>query len=216
MKTIIFYDTETSGLPEWSKPSEDPSQPHVTQLAAELCIEETGEVLGSMNMIIRPNGFTIPRELQDLTGITMERATRFGVPAGLAMESFMELWENADLRCAHNESFDMRMLRISIMRDENYSGHRMNVDGIDIPFADYWKSAPAFCTQSNSVKIINLPPTPKMVAAKRMGPKSPNLGEAYEFFTGQKLEGAHNAQIDIMACKAVYYGIKNHGLQKAA
>jgi DNA polymerase-3 subunit epsilon len=63
---------------------------------------------------------------------------------------------------------------------------------------------------TNSARIVNLPPTPKMVAAKRMGPKSPNLAEAYEFFTGTKLEGAHNAWVDIMAAKTVYYALKSH------
>lgn len=72
------------------------------------------------------------------------------------------------------------------------------------------KAAPAFCTQGKSTKIINLPPTEKMLAAGRKHAKSPNLAEAYEFFTGKKLEGAHNAAVDLAACKAVYYGIKKH------
>lgn len=207
MKKILFYDTETSGLPNWSVPSGDPSQPHVTQLAAELCDEETGETLATMDMIVRPDGWEIPLELQELTGITMERAMDEGHPASTVLHTFLDMWGGIDLRCAHNESLDMRMLRIEIMRDPRYS---VEIIGADTSFADHWKAAPAYCTQSNSVKIINLPPTPKMIAARRKGPKSPNLGEAYEFFTGQKLEGAHNAKVDIMACKAVYYGIKNH------
>ena len=206
MKTIIFLDTETNGLPNWGVPSSDPSQPHVTQLAAELCVEETGETLMAMDMIIRPDGWEIPQELQELTGITMERAMREGRPAGEVMATFFGMWSGADLRAAHNESFDMRMLRIEIMRDPFLS---MQAVG-GIPFADYWKSAPAYCTQGNSVKICNLPPTPKMVAARRKGPKSPNLAEAYKFFTGEDLVGAHDAKVDIMACKAVYYGIKRH------
>lgn len=211
-KKILFYDTETSGLPNWSMPSGDPSQPHVTQLAAELCDEETGETMATMDMIVRPDGWEIPLELQQLTGITMERAMDEGQPADKVLHAFLDMWTGTDLRCAHNESFDMRMLRISIMRDPRYS---VETIAQGTPFADHWKAAAAYCTQSNSVKIINLPPTPKMIAARRKGPKSPNLGEAYEFFTGQKLEGAHNAKVDIMACKAVYYGIKNH-LKQAA
>lgn len=215
MKKILFYDTETSGLPNWSVPSGDPSQPHVTQLAAELCNEETGETLAAMNMIVRPDGWEIPLELQELTGITMERAMDEGLPADQVLHAFITMWMDTDQRCAHNESFDMRMLRIEIMRDPRYSGEVMPTGAGDVPFADYWKTAPAFCTQGGCIKILNLPPTPKMVAARRKGPKSPNLGEAYAFFTGQKLEGAHNAQVDIMACKTVYYGIKNH-LKQAA
>ncbi len=207
MNMIIFYDSETSGLPLWNLPSEHPDQPHVTQLAAELCIEETGETIAFMNRLIKPDGWTIPQELQELTGITMERAHAEGLPADVVLGEFIEMWKSADQRCAHNESFDMRMIRIELMRDPIYSGL---VVGKDQPFADYWKSAPAYCTQGSSVKICNIPPTAKMVAAKRKGPKSPNLGEAYKFFTGEDLIGAHDAKVDIMACKAVYYGIKKH------
>lgn len=212
MKTILVYDTETSGLPEWSLPSNDPSQPHIIELAAQLCIEDTGEVVGSMNVLIRPDGWTIPQELQELTGITMEMAMTFGVPIAFALELFMQLWRNVDMRVAHNESFDMRMLRIELMRDSVFS---TETEG-DKTFADHWKSAPSFCTQGKSVSILNLPPTPKMVAAKRKGPKSPNLGEAYQFFTGKPLEGAHRAMVDVDACKAVYYGIRAQDLAPAS
>lgn len=208
MKTIIFYDTETTGLPLFKEPSEHPDQPHVTQLAAELCVEETGEVLGSMNMLIKPEGWVIPEELQALTGITMDKAERFGVPAKVALDAFLELWCNADTRGAHNEPFDARILRIAIMRCAYWSGEAMQTSAGEIPFADYWKAAPAFCTQTNSTRILMLPPTEKMVAKRMKGPKSPNLGEAFKHFTGQELVGAHNAQNDIAACKAVYYGIK--------
>lgn len=74
----------------------------------------------------------------------------------------------------------------------------------------------AFCTQGKSTKIINLPPTAKMLAAGRKHAKSPNLAEAYEHFTGKALEGAHNAAVDLAATKAVYYGIKRALAGKAA
>lgn len=210
MKTIIFFDTETTGLPLFKEPSEHPDQPHVTQLAAELCIEETGETLASMDMLIRPEGWTIPEELQALTGITMDKAERFGVPSKVAMDAFMEMWCNADTRCAHNEPFDARIMRIAIMRSTYWSGEAMQTSAGEVPFADYWKAAPSYCTQTNSTRILMLPPTEKMVAKRMKGPKSPNLGEAYRHFTGLELIGAHNAANDIMACKAVYYGIKKH------
>lgn len=209
MKTIIFFDVETTGLVEFKLPSNDPSQPYFTQLAAELCIEETGETVGSMNMLVRPDGWVIPEDLQLLTGITMDRVERFGVPAKVALDAFFELWFNADMRCAHNETFDMRIMRIAIMRCAYWSGEAIHTGETEISFADYWKKAPAFCTQTKSTNIINLPPSEKMLAKNMKGPKSPNLAEAYQFFTGKQLEGAHNAQVDIMACKAIYYGLKN-------
>lgn len=211
MKHILFYDTETTGLPLWNLPSEHPDQPRVCQLAAELCVEETGQTLAELNVIIMPDGWTIPDEVSAIHGITTERALAEGVAAGFALDHFIELWKEADLRAGHNESFDMRMLRIELMRSPIYSMQAIE----DKPFSDYWKSAPAYCTQGNSVKILNLPPTPRMVAAGRRTPKSPNLGEAYQFFTGKPLDGAHDAMVDVRACKVVYYGIKSHQAKAA-
>jgi len=199
MKTILVYDTETSGLPDWKKPSEDPCQPHITQLAAQLCDESNGDILASLNVMIQPAGWTIPAELEQLTGITTEKATAFGVSINLALGMFMDLWERADLRVAHNESFDMRMVRIELKRDGGMG------DGV----ADRWKAGEAFCTANSCTKILNLPPTPKMIAAGFNKPKLPNLTEAYRFFTGKELAGAHNAAVDLMACKAVYFGIRS-------
>lgn len=199
MKTILVFDTETTGLPVWSKPSEDPCQPHITQLAAELCNADTGETLAYMDLLIRPQGWTIPDEVAALTGITTEKAEAYGVPIGAALPLFLDMWRKATLhRVAHNESFDMRMVRIAIMRDRGYPPE----------FADVWKAAPAFCTCASSISLVNCPPTERMLAAGRKGPKSPNLGEAYKHFTGLDLVNAHNAATDIMACKAVYFALK--------
>lgn len=216
MKIILPYDTETTGLPLWNLPSEHPDQPHIVQLAAELCVEATGETIQEMNVIIRPDGWVIPTEASDVHGITTERAMDEGIPADEAIDMFIDLWARGDQRVGHNESFDMRLVRIALMRHARYSGEVMPGPNGDVPFADYWKQAPAYCTQGNSVKIINLPPTEKMKKARRFGPKSPNLGEAYQFFTGKPLDGAHDAMVDVRAAKAVYYGIKAHNAQAAA
>lgn len=196
---VLAYDTETSGLPDWSKPSEDPCQPHVVQLCAELFCDETLRVYNRLSVIIRPDGWTVPAEVAAIHGITTDLALAHGLPMPAILPMFLSLWKQADIRLAHNESFDMRMLRIEIKRDPGFSDD----------FADKWKAAPAYCTQAKSSPILNLPPTAKMLAAGRRHAKSPNLGEAYKFFTGQKLEGAHDAAVDVAACKAVYLAIKS-------
>lgn len=205
MELILFYDTETNGVPQWNLPSEDPSQPHVTQLAAELCDERNGNVVASMDVLIKPDGWTIPAELEELTGITTALAFAKGIPLADALNRFTELWKRCTMRVAHNESFDARMLRIEYFRELD----------ADDPLHDEWKAGAAFCTQGRSTKIINLPPTAKMLAAGRRHAKSPNLAEAYKFFTGKELVGAHNAAIDLAACRDVYYGIKRHAAKAA-
>jgi len=202
MKTILFYDTESDGLVQFSKPSNDPCQPHIAQIAAELCVEETGQVLGSVDLLIRPEGWIITPELTAIHGITTDHAERYGVPIKSALESFLELWCNADLRCGHNESFDMRMLRIAIMRCPFWSGEDMQTSAGQVSFADYWKAGAAYCTQANSTKIINdaRPSGEKKKTAK--------LTEAYRHFFGKDFDGAHSARGDMQATKAVYYAIR--------
>lgn len=200
-RTALFFDTETTGLPVFSSPSEDPCQPRITQIAAELVNLDSREVLGAMNMLIKPDGWEIPEDVTAITGITTEKAIAFGVPIELALPVFLRLWNAATVhRVAHNETFDMRMVRIELKRSGKYSDE----------YADNWKASPAFCTCSSTIKIVNAPPTPKMVAAGRKGPKSPNLAEAYLHFTGKTLVGAHNAQVDIMACKEVYFAYQDY------
>ena len=197
MKCLI-YDTETTGIPDWNKPSEDPCQPSVTQLCAELLDDDTGEVFAGMNFIIKPDGWTIPPDLETLTGITNEKAQAVGVDMRLVLPVFLSMWQRADQRVAHNESFDMRMVRIEIFRA-----------GMGEVEADKWKAGKAFDTCKSSQDIVNLPPTEKMLATGRRWPKPPNLGEAYRHFTGTALENAHNAAVDVMACKTIYLSLKS-------
>lgn len=207
MKAIV-YDTETTGLPIWGSPSEDPAQPRVTQLCAELIDLDTRKVLSAMHTIIKPDGWTIPPEVAELTGITTELALAIGIPMAAVLPAFIHMWMRAGERIGHNESFDMRMIRIELMRDPIFKDMTHPTPSGEIPFADFWKGGQAFCTQAQSQKIVNLPPTEKMKAARRNGPKPPNLGEAYLHFTGTPLDGAHDATVDVFACKTVYFGIR--------
>ncbi|MEY4760654.1 MAG: hypothetical protein RLZZ200_510 [Pseudomonadota bacterium] len=197
MKALV-YDTETTGLPLFSEPSEDPRQPHIVQLGACLVDVDTRKVLSSIDVIIRPAGWEIPAEVAQIHGITTERALDEGIPEALAIAAFMELWRNSSVRVAHNEQFDARIMRIGLMR------HPYTVS------PDTWKESPAECTQRLATPILKLPPTPKMVAARIRSPyKSANLGEAYQFFTRQPLVDAHSAMADVQACMAVWFAIKD-------
>ncbi|HEY8351659.1 MAG TPA: hypothetical protein VIK87_03855, partial [Sphingomonadales bacterium] len=60
---ILFYDTETTGLPLFSEPSSDPRQPHIVQAAAVLVDAGTRKAISSINLISRPDGWEIPEEV---------------------------------------------------------------------------------------------------------------------------------------------------------
>jgi len=202
MALLMGYDSETTGLPLWNDPSEDPRQPHIVQLAAILVDENTREHRGQMDVIIRPDGWTIPDDFAAIHGITTERAMDEGIPEKDAFEQFIELWKQCEYRLGYNESFDARILRIATFR---YS----------LPdIIDAWKEAPAKCAMKMAKPICKIPAPAN---ARRWGPyKNPTLAEAYKHLTGMDLTDAHSALADTMACIDVYFQALKHQAEAAA
>lgn len=204
MSLILCWDTETTGLPLFSQPSEDPGQPHMAQIAAVLFEESTRQAISSMNVIVRPEGWEIPDEVARVHGITTEKALAVGIPEWCALSMFHEMWKVSSARLAFNEPFDARIMRIA------YKRYR------DDEHADAFKAGTAICAAKMATPVVQLPPTAKMKAAGRNHFKTPNLGEAYKFFTGKTLENAHSALVDVKACMEVYFRLQDMQASESA
>lgn len=197
-RLILGYDTETTGLPLWNDPSDDPRQPHVIQLGMILC-DVDGKEIDRVDTLVKPGaGAVMSPEALDAHGISLERAMDEGISPVMAVDMFLDWVDRSFLRVAHNESFDRRLMRIMAAR---HKGFKWETD------------QPNFCTLYKSVGILKLPPTPAMVAAGMRGYKKPNLGECIEGFFGEKLEGAHDAMNDITATMRVFWHlVRDHGV----
>lgn len=192
---ILFYDSETSSLPSFGDPSDAPHQPHLLQLAM-LLHDMNGKEVDRFVSIVRPgvHECVIAPEALEAHGITLERAMDEGCDPLVALDAFMAFVDRATLRVGHNESFDRRIMRIHSARHRSVK----------------WEAeAPSFCTMWKSKFIINLPPTPRMIATGMPGPKVPKLEEAYQYFFGEPLVGAHDALVDITATARVFYHLVN-------
>lgn len=206
---IMVFDTETTGLPDFKQPSEAPQQPHLVELAASLFDDQTGAHIDGFSVLIKPDGWVSAPEALAAHGITHEMATADGIPEHEAIAKLLALNAKASVRVAHNQAFDQRILRIAMKRYGNGAEgwESLTQEQKDV-IADDFKSEPAYCTCNASKQLCALPATDKM---KKTGFgrtfKSPNLGEAYEHFTGQKLEGAHRAHVDVAACARVYFAL---------
>ncbi len=199
----IFLDTETTCLPLWKEPSDHPDQPHMVQLAAKLVNVDTREVLSSMDVIIKPDGWTIPDDVIAIHGITNERAAAEGIPESEAVDQFLAMVEKMGYGgevIGHNISFDQRIVRIAIKRYLD----PLAEEGDVLP-SDQWKDRKSFCTMWKSRSLVKLP-----------GNKLPKLIEAYQHFTGKAMEGAHSAGGDVDGCLAVFFGIKDAEAAAAA
>lgn len=193
MNTIIFYDTETTGLPNWSVPSEDESQPHLVQLGFVVCNADTKEVIKEVEVIIKPEGWVIPEEVAAIHGITTDKALEVGISEIDAIQMLLDeyLIYSAD-RVAHNKTFDQRIIRIGLKRY-----------GYSAEVIEQWADKDSHhCTMTMAKPLMQLLPK------NRYGFKSPKLEEAYEHYTGKKLENAHTALADAKACMEIYFAIK--------
>lgn len=189
MNLRFFFDSETTGIPDWKQPSDGEGQPHLVQLAAKLVDIDSREVLEQMDVIIRPEGWIIPQETIDIHGITMDRADGEGIPEKDAIDQFIALWEGRT-RVSHNVTFDNRIIRIGTKRY------------CDEDTINDWKGGDYECTGMLAKPIMGLG-------------KMPKLTEAYQFFTGEELIQTHNAMDDVDACIEVYYGILDHKARQA-
>jgi len=193
MTSILFFDTETTGIYDFKRPAGHPSQPHIVQLAAQLR-DDRGAVLSEFSFLV-DNGqdVEIPDAATAVHGITTEKARMLGVPPELAMAAFRHLYSNCTLVCGHNLKFDIAVMETAIARH----------------LGKVWPlKKQMFCTMEAAAPIVNLPPTARMIAAGFNKPKAPKLEECIQHFFGEELEGAHDAMADVHACARVYFHLK--------
>lgn len=193
---ITVYDTETTGLPVWHAPSNSPDQPHIVQLAWAT-FEDDGSLLGTRNLIIRPDGWVIPEEASAIHRITTEMAMEKGIPEREVMDEFITVLDGTAIRVAHNISFDDRLLRIALLRH-----------GIAREDIEAMEKRPKFCTMTEASKIMKMAPTDRMKAAGFTKPKPPKLVEAMQHFFAEGLDGAHDAEVDVKACGRLFFHLR--------
>lgn len=188
---FLVFDTETSGLPLFSQPSDAPHQPHIVDIACSL-FDRTGLEIDRFDAIINP-GVEVPEEVARLHGITTEIAQAEGIAPADALAAFMAMARKADVIVGHNISFDIRMVRILAAR----------VTGMK------WDNVlPTFCTMRRTTNMV-----------KALGPKArhpqdwkwPTLIEATRHFFGEDHEGAHRARPDCDASARIFFHLKEQG-----
>lgn len=185
----LAFDTETTGLPLWHEPSDHPGQPHLVQFAG-LVLDADGNEIDKLSTLVKPGpGAVMAPEALAAHGISLERAMDEGAAAIDVLIWFRAIAARAARLVGHNVQFDVRIMRIAAAR----------ATGVK------WQPAcPQFCTLKRSQDIVGLPPTQKMMAAGRFGPKPPNLGECYRYFFGEELAGAHDALVDVRASARIF------------
>lgn len=186
MSTILFYDTETNGLPRWDLAADDPAQPRLVDLGAILCDADTGAELARFESIVRPDGWTIGADMVKIHGITQAIAMRVGKPVDQVLDAFDLLERRANTIATYNLRFDEKVMR----------GERRRLGR-----PDGFGMIPVFCCLKGARALCKLPKG-----------KPPKLAEAFEILVGRKHEGAHRAIVDARAAADIYFAARSNPL----
>jgi len=194
MVKIIFFDTETTGLPKNKKINALESSNNWPDLVS-ICwmVFENDTFIRKEYHIIRPNGFIIPEVVIAIHKITNEIALSEGKPLSDVLSLFKYDIEDAYLIVAHNLHFDKNVIFHAFK-------WRLGID--PTPF---WSKDSEFCSAKESkdevkifVSLFSKPNKPYY--------KFPKLDELYyDTFKSPAPDNAHNADRDVDVLQKIFF-----------
>jgi DNA polymerase III subunit epsilon len=182
----LFFDTETTGVPRnYKAPVTDVNNwPRLVQIAWVVA-DEHGNEMASVEYIIKPDGFTIPKEAEKIHGISTEQALASGVDLILVLSEVAAAIAQASLIIAHNIAFDEKILGAEFLRA-----------GQD----NVLNSKQRLCTMQASTNYCKI--------SGPYGYKWPTLEELHKKLFKTSVVGAHHALVDVQACARCYFELK--------
>ncbi|MFL2608243.1 MAG: DNA polymerase III subunit alpha [Flavobacteriaceae bacterium] len=177
---FLIFDTETTGLPKnWKAPISDTSNwPRCVQIAWQLH-DKYGQLIENKSYIIKPDGFDIPYESENIHGISTALALAEGHELIKVLESFNSSILKSKFIVGHNINFDLNVIGCEFYR-LNFESKIDSVDLLDT------------CSEQTA-ELCKLP-------GGRGGKfKLPTLTELHKFLFDEQFKDAHNASADVEA-----------------
>jgi len=180
MKYAII-DTETSGLFDFAKPADADGQPRLAHLHMILASEDFSKT-ETVDVLVRPDGWTMSDEVAEIHGLTTEHLMEHGVPVSAAIEAYAKAVDDGLVIVAFNAQYDTKIMRGEMRRA-----------GVD----DRFERTPNICVMRALVDVCQIP------KKKGAGFKFPKLSEACSHFEIVN-SGEHSADGDAAACLALF------------
>ncbi|MFT6838741.1 MAG: DNA polymerase-3 subunit alpha, partial [Sediminicola sp.] len=176
----LIFDTETTGLPKrWNAPITDTDNwPRCIQIAWQLH-DEMGNLVEHQDYLVRPDGFNIPYDAEQIHGISTELAQEKGIPLSEVLEKFNIAMSKTKFIVGQNVGFDLNIMGAEF--------HRLQVENPlqELPVLDT-------CTEHTAL-LCQIP-------GGRGGKfKLPTLTELHKYLFGEPFGEAHNATADVEA-----------------
>ena len=179
----LIFDTETTGLPKrWDAPVSDTDNwPRCVQIAWQLH-DKTGVLLQHYEALVRPEGFNIPYDAEQIHGISTDLALEEGKALSEVLQDFKQVLEKTEFLVGQNVGFYINVMGAEFFRDCG---------------ANLLESLPVLdtCTEDTAL-LCQLP-------GGRGGKfKLPTLTELHAHLFGEPFDEAHNAGADVEATRS--------------
>ena len=180
----LIFDTETTGLPlNYGAPAEDlDNWPRLVQLAWQLH-DARGGLIEHGQVIVKPDGFDIPFDAQQVHKISTERAASVGEDLGVVLARFLAVCQKTSYVVGHNLDFDIAIIRAECLRKQT---------------KDPLKTIDRKDTMRLSTDYVGIP-------SPRGGFKWPSLEELHKKLFNQGFSGAHHAAFDVHATARSFF-----------
>ncbi len=188
----IIFDTETTGLPrDWKAPISDTSNwPRVVQLAWQIH-DDMGRLVEQKDFLIRPEGFDVPYDAENIHGISTELASTHGESLAVVLDAFNKALSKSKFVVGQNVGFDRNVLGCEFIRC-----------GIESPMLEM----PVLdtCTERTAELC-------KITGGRYGKFKLPTLTELHAFLFNQPFAEAHNATADVEATTRCFLELLRRG-----
>ena len=177
---FLIFDTETTGLPKnWNAPFTDiDNWPRCVQIAWQLH-DKYGELIEQKDFLIKPEGYNIPYDVEQVHGISTQLAEEKGEDLETVLRLFNEVLAKSTFVVGQNVKFDLNIMGCEFHRME------LATNLNDLPVLDT-------CTEITA----NL----CQIKGGRGGKfKYPTLTELHQFLFQAPFGEAHNATADVEA-----------------
>lgn len=198
--SYLVFDTETTGLPDWSKPSEAEGQPRLASWCA-IFVRDDFSIEHCFSALVKPDGWVMSPEAGAVNRLTTEKLIAEGHSIGWPLGLMQFALAQQRTMVAHNLSFDAKIMRGEFRRaglTDVAEQMRPGVNGI--------------CTMERATPVCAIPhPT-------RLGrQKWPKLAEACQIILGETLgDDAHDADVDAHACLRLLIALNTRGALRKA
>ena len=197
----LIFDTETTGLPkDFNAPIANlDNWPRCIQIAWQLH-DEMGNLIEAKDYLVKPDGFKIPLNAEQIHGISTDLAIEQGVDLNFVLEEFNTVLGKSKFIVGQNVGFDVNVMGAEFLRQGIPASDIHQKAG---EYLDYKKQNPKgkdlvnqFILDTCIEKTAELCQIPGGRGGKF---KLPTLTELHKHLFGEGFGEAHNATADVEA-----------------